>query len=62
MPLVPISRDDEVQGELLVEVMLDEFSEVRLLHFSSFDTDKLAGSPESLFLCLLVFYRRCTEV
>ena len=27
-PLKPISKDDEIQGELLVEIMIDEYSEV----------------------------------
>ena len=29
-PLKPIIKDEEIQGELLVEVMLDEFSEVSI--------------------------------
>ena len=27
-PLKPIIKDEEVQGDLLVEIMIDEFSEV----------------------------------
>ena len=28
-PLKPISKDDEIQGELLAEIMIDEYSDVR---------------------------------
>ena len=30
-PLKPIIKDEEVQGDLLVEIMIDEFSEVMCL-------------------------------
>ena len=66
MPLVPISRDDEVQGELLVEVMLDEFSAVRgcLCFFYIYNLTGHQGLSLSLslFSLCMCLYMRCIEV
>ena len=40
-PLTPISRDDEVQGEILVEMSLENFGEV---HMSSFHRQSIGVS------------------